>query len=159
PTPLALDLLCACVNKDRLGEGLLIGSTLAFWARALRFAGALAVREQIVPGVEKVGQGWRACWRPVLAGLESQRLNSLARVMPPACRALGRSTEPPPDRSAVLVLTNFLGIMTDALVRAALADNAPRGGKVQAPVTHFASLHDQWIHALRSLDGALIGNP
>src|SRR5215470_1861608 len=45
PPQTAVDLLCACIGKETLGSGILVGPTLAFWARALRFAGALVARE------------------------------------------------------------------------------------------------------------------
>jgi SNF2 family DNA or RNA helicase len=178
---LALDLLCACADRDILQEGLLVGPTLAFWVRALRFAGALAVREQLVPGLRQVGANtspkrergepaatqarsasegnWQAYWQPVLVGPEAQRLNKLARAMPPACRALGRSPETPPDRSPVAALNAFLEVMTDLLVRTALVDRDRALGRVQAPRLSFPSLHDQWVHALRSPDGMMTGPP
>jgi SNF2 family DNA or RNA helicase len=167
PPPLALDVLCHCADRELLQEGLLVGPTLAFWVRALRFAGALAVREQLVPGLRRIPAGaskadvdtWRACWQPVLVGPEAARLNRLARAMPPACRALGRSPEHPPERSPVESLTAFLGVMTDLLVRTALSDAKRSVGHVQAPRLTFPSLHDQWAYALRSADGTLTGPP
>ena len=68
PVPLVIDLLCACIDRDTIAAGILIGPTLAFWTRALRLAGALVAREQFVPGLRKEGTSWRACWQPVIAG-------------------------------------------------------------------------------------------
>jgi SNF2 family DNA or RNA helicase len=157
PTSLAIDLLCHCIGKERLADGVLIGSNLAFWARALRLAGALTVREQIVPGLRRNGAGWKAFWQPVLVGPEGQRVTRLAQTMPPACRAFERSAESPPDRSPVAVLTSFLDVTVDALVRLALAEPDRSTGRVQVPVESFPSLHDQWVHALRSSDGLITG--
>src|SRR5690348_17261105 len=36
-----VDLLCACGDRETLAPGIVIGKDLAFWARALRLAGAL----------------------------------------------------------------------------------------------------------------------
>src|SRR5262249_4980800 len=104
--------------------------------------------------------GWRACWRPVLAGADGQRARQLAGVMPAACRALGRGADAPPERPAAAVLAAFLGDMVDALVRpttsaAVTPAGRPRRGRQAAPA--FDSIHDRWLHALQSPDGALGG--
>ena len=92
----AIDLLSACADRETLAPGAIVGPTLAFWARALRFAGALVAREQFVPDVRQTGRTWQARWRPVLAGADAQRQSQMARAMPPACRAL--SADAPPRR-------------------------------------------------------------
>jgi SNF2 family DNA or RNA helicase len=76
--------------------------------------------------------------------------------MPQACRALARSSEAPPDRPASELVNAFLTRVTDVLVRHAVAgpiNPAVKGGRVYAPT--FASIHDQWLHALTSGDGVL----
>ena len=156
PVPLTIDLLSACIEKDTLANGVLIGPTLAFWTRALRFAGALVAREQIVPGVRKNGTGWRASWQPVVTGADGQRMARLVRSMPQACRALTRSSDSPPDRPAMDLVNTFLGKVTDVLVRHAVAgriDPAVRGGRVHVP--KFSSIHDQWVYALTNGDGTV----
>src|SRR5262249_5906903 len=77
PGPLALDLLCACVGQEHLAQGVHIGPTLAFWTRALQFAGALVGREQFVPGLRQANGSWRSIWQPVIAGPDSQRFGRL----------------------------------------------------------------------------------
>jgi SNF2 family DNA or RNA helicase len=156
----AVSLLCACADRETLQPGVIVGSTLAFWAQALRFAGALVAREQFVPDVRQGDKGWRACWRPVLAGADGQRVRQLAGAMPAACRALSRSADAPPDRPAAAVLAAFLGEMVDALVRpttsaAVTPAGRTRRGRQAAPA--FDSIHDRWLHALQSPDGALGG--
>jgi SNF2 family DNA or RNA helicase len=156
----AVDLLATCVNRETLAPGVLIGSTLAFWVAALRFAGALVSREQFVPSMRNVGPDWFAGWQPVLAGSERERFSQLARAMPPACRALNWSAETPPDRPAAAVLEAFLETAVDALVRA--GQDRPvsltvRRRRSPQPRPTFDSLHDQWLHALRSPDGGLTG--
>jgi SNF2 family DNA or RNA helicase len=154
----AIDLLEACLDRDTLAPGILVGSALAFWATALRLAGALVAREQFLPDVEQTGKTWRASWKPALTGTEGQRFNQLARIMPGACRALTPTADAPPGRPATAVLTEFLGLTVDAMVRSAAAD----GGALPARApgrkkTTFDSVHDQWLHALRSADGRLHG--
>ena len=157
----AIDLLSACADRETLAPGVIVGPTLAFWARALRFAGALVAREQFVPDVRQTGRAWQARWQPVLAGNDAQRHSQMARAMPPACRALGADGAAPPDQPAAGLLDAFLETMVDALVRLATAGTAPlalparRGRKTAA---NFASMHDQWLHALRGPDGTLTGS-
>ncbi len=155
-----IDLLCACADRETLASGVLVGSTLAYWVWALRFAGALVAREQFVPDLRPAGHAWQARWRPVLAGSDAQRRRQLARAMPPACRALSSNAAAAPEQSAAVFLDTFLETMVDVLVRssgtgaASIALPAPRGRKA-APA--FASMHDQWLHALRGGDGSLTG--
>jgi hypothetical protein len=155
PIPLTIDLLCACIDKDTLANGILIGPTLAFWTRALRFAGALVAREQFVPGLRNNG-AWRASWQPVVTGVDGQRFARLVRSMPAACRALTRSPEAPPDRPALDAVQTFLGKVADILIRQAVAgriDPAAKGGRVHVP--KFTSIHDQWLYALTNGDGVV----
>jgi SNF2 family DNA or RNA helicase len=155
----AVDLLGVCLDRETLAPGLLVGATLAFWATSLRLAGALVAREQFLPDIEQTGRAWRACWKPVLAGAEGQRFNHLARAMPAACRALTGTADAAPDRPTADVLSAFLGLAVDALVRS----TAPGGGlalsgrRAARAKPSFESAHDQWLHALRSPEGRLDG--
>jgi SNF2 family DNA or RNA helicase len=156
PDHQVIDLLCACIDRDTLATGVLVGPTLAFWTRALRMAGALVAREQFVPGLRKSGSGWRACWQPVVTGADGSRLARLVRGMPQACRAVSRSAEAPPDRPAIEVVNAFLSRVGDVLIREAVAGRinpAVKGGRVH--VQSFSSIHDQWLHALTHGDGTI----
>jgi hypothetical protein len=42
----AIDLLCACVGRDLLAPGIVVGKDLAYAATALRLAGSLVARQQ-----------------------------------------------------------------------------------------------------------------
>jgi SNF2 family DNA or RNA helicase len=152
----ALDLLADCLDRDALAPGVLVGKDLAFWATALRFAGALVAREQFLPDVEQAGGSWRASWKPVLAGPEGQHFGRLAQAMPAACRALGAEAEAPPDRPAAAVLQEFLALLIDVLARPPAAPG--RGGRRAQRVPTFDSVHDQWLYALRAPAGALHGS-
>ena len=158
---MAIALLGMSVGKQTLAPGVVIGRDLAFWVRAMRFAGALVARQQFLPGLESRDGRFRALWEPVVAGEDRGRVISLANDMPGVARALSREEAPTPPAAAPLsILTAFLAGMVDHLVRFAGArpSTGPlvhrRGGKKAAA---FASLHDQWLHALRSPDGTMEG--
>ncbi len=156
PVPLVIDLLCACIDRETIATGILVGPTLAFWTRALRLAGALVAREHFVPGLRKDGNAWRASWQPVITGTDGSRLARLVRGMPQACRALSRSAETAPSRPAIDVVTSFLSRVSDTLVRHAVAgriDPSVKGGRIH--VQSFSSIHDQWTHALTHGDGVI----
>jgi SNF2 family DNA or RNA helicase len=154
-----VDFLAACLDRETLAPGLLVGAGLAFWATALRYAGALVAREQFLPDVEQRGKTWQACWKPVLAGEEGQRFNRLARAMPAACRGLTLTPDARPQRPAAEVLSEFLALVVDVLVRSAAGSDAValagrRAGKTKPS---FESIHDQWLYALRAPEGRLQG--
>jgi SNF2 family DNA or RNA helicase len=151
----ALDLLSACVGEDVLRPGLIVGKTLAFWANALRFAGALGARQQFLPSFDDKTS--HARWQPIFAGADNQRLTQLAKVMPPASRVLTLEAAAPPEESAISIVTEFVSAMVDALVRSTTASDAQRLGRQPASraAPSFESAHDQWLHALRSADGAM----
>jgi SNF2 family DNA or RNA helicase len=154
PAEQALELLYAALDRETLAPGVVVGTTLRFWATALRFGAALVVREQFLPGVEHTGDAWRSRWQLTLLGADGQRLNQLARSMPPACRALG-AADAAPQVAAAAVLHDFLATMVDVLVRDAAAPAAPphkRAGKARPA---FESVHDEWLHALRTADAEL----
>src|SRR5262245_21146068 len=93
----AIDLLGACLDRDTLAPGVILGSTLSFWSTALRFAGAVVAREQFLPAVEQQEGSWRACWKPALTGAEGLRFNQLAQAMPAGCRALSANAKAAPS--------------------------------------------------------------
>jgi SNF2 family DNA or RNA helicase len=157
PMNLMIDLLCSCPGRDTLAPGVLVGPTLAYWARVLRFAGALVAREQVVPGLKQSNGHCRAVWQHVVIGADGARLARLVRSMPHACRALSRSAEAPPDRPPAELVNDFLARVTDALVRLAVhgpASPGARGGRIHVP--NFTTIHDQWMYALTlSPDGVV----
>jgi len=157
----AVDLLCRGAGRPTLAPGVLVGRDVAFWAQALRFAGALVARQQVLPGIESRDRGYRACWEPVFAGADAERLAALAKAMPAVARALGAlDATAPPATSSADVLRAFVGAMVDRLVRStserATEPSLPRRGRPRKKPA-FDSVHDQWLHALRSSDGLMEG--
>ena len=145
----AIELLCACVGRQTLAPGVVVGRDLAFWAQALRFGGALVARQQYLPALKAQGGRYRACWEPVFAGADADHLVELARVMP-----------------AVEALRQFIGEMVDHLVRSwapeGTSPSAPRGKRRNQAGARlhpaFDSVHDPWLHALRAGDGIMEGD-
>jgi hypothetical protein len=155
----AVEALCASIGRSTWAPGVIVGPTLAFWATVFRFAGALVARQQYLPGVaaDPAGTEFRARWEPVLAGADLLHARQLARAMPHAARALGREpAAPPPTTSASAVLVDWLGAMVDHLVRSSATSD---GGGRRARASQFESVHDQWMHALRTPDGRMTGDP
>ena len=163
--PLSLEraaaLLGMSVGKQTLAPGVVLGRDLAFWVRAMRFAGALVARQQFLPGLESRNGQYRALWEPVVVGEDRGRVTSLANDMPGVARALSLEATPsPPEAAPLSTLTAFLTGMVDHLVRFAGARPllAPRSHReARKKAAEFASLHDQWLYALRSPDGTMEG--
>ncbi|MFO0810782.1 MAG: DEAD/DEAH box helicase [Gemmataceae bacterium] len=145
----AIELLAA-VTGPTLAPGVAVGATLAYWAAAARFAAAIVAKEAFLPDVANGYDGWVARWTPALAGTDATRAARLAAAMPPACRALSERHDAPPSRAAADVLRDFLAFAVDALVRRSLPPRPRR--------RRYDSLHDQWLDALRSPDGAMTGD-
>ncbi|MGQ9677251.1 MAG: DEAD/DEAH box helicase [Chloroflexota bacterium] len=172
-------LLCAAIGDGQqlLAPGVVAGRDVAFWATALRFAGALVAQQHFLPSVSEQDGIYRACWEPAYLGSDAERLATLAASMPGVARALaaqaslshrrGRLTDgeyasAPPDESPAALLARFVGQAVDHLVRWAgtgrLYNPAERSERRRIqPV--FDSLHDQWLYALRTSDDALDGSP
>jgi len=97
----------------------------------------------------------------MFSGPDSQRLSQLARAMPPACRAMAANCETSPDAPAATVLNDFLGVMVDTLVRSSVTPANPTTirtatlRKSRKKVQSFDSVHDYWLHALRTVDGLI----
>ena len=62
PTAQMIDLLCSCVGKETLAQGLIVGASLAFWAQAVRFAAQIVARQSFLPGIELKGSSAHAQW-------------------------------------------------------------------------------------------------
>ncbi len=154
----ALDLLCACVGRETLAQGVIIGRDLAFWTTALRFAGALVARQQFLPSIQVIDGSYRARWEPVVSGDDARRLPRLAQAMPHACRALtAADADAPSDTPSLSVINAFLGEVVDYLVRSGNGVDGFPTRKVKSKRAEFDSVHDQWLHALRSSDDLMEG--
>src|SRR5262245_22222794 len=148
PPSVVVELLGQIAGRETLAPGVAVGSSLAFWATALRFAGSLVSRDAYLPGLSETGGVWRALWRPLIAGRDAARFARLTAAMPPAARALGSPGEAP-ARSPADVLTAILTDLVDRLVRSAAGPVATSG----------ESLHDRWVAGLTGPEAPLPGPP
>jgi len=149
----AIDLLGACVGRDLLAPGVVVGGDLAYAATVLRLAGSLVARQQYLPGIAESEGAYSAIWAPVWDGSEAERLRKLAEAMPDSARAVGGKADAPPEAAPLALLEAFVGALVDQLVRGDAAAGIRRG-REKAPAA-FDSPHDEWLHALRSADGTL----
>jgi SNF2 family DNA or RNA helicase len=166
----AVSFLSVCVGKHTLAPGVIISHDLAFWTRAMRFAGSLVARQRFLPGLESKNGKGHAVWEPVLSAEDRERLLNLAKEMPPVARALSSAdASSPPHVSPPQVLLSFLTDMVDYLVRSAngertySAEVEEHGRRwerrpKQMKRAEFESLHDQWLYALRAPSGDIQGD-
>ena len=166
-TPALVDLLAAAIDRTTVQPGLVVGVDWLFWGQALRFAVALATRQQFLPGVAKFDERWHAHWDAVFVGADADRLAKLARAMPHVCRAFvdasdkaGNRAVRPPATPAVAVLTAFVNEVVDHWVRSGHSDASGEAAerRNRQARSAFDSLHDHWLHALRSPDGRMEGS-
>ena len=149
----SLDFLSACVGRETMEPSVVIGTTLAFWATALRFAGGLTAREQFLPGLAEEGNAACARWEPVLVGADAERFAQLAKAMPPACRALSETADTAPAIPAASLLSAFISATVDVLVRSAIGKGKANPVKDESSAKtkrSLDSMHDSWFEALRS---------
>lgn len=161
PLEKAVEFLCRSIGKQILGPGIIVGKDLTFWASALRFAGALVTKGQFLPDISEIHGISKAHWRPIFSGFDDERLAKLGKSMPAVARALSVKDTSPPTASPISLLSSFVGIIADYLVRL-----ASREDFLDTPVTQprylkkkaaFFSIHDCWLNALRSPNGVIEG--
>ncbi len=155
----AVELLCASVGRRTLAAGVIVGVDLVYWAQVLRFAGSMVARQKFLPGFTTDADDSRATWDPVFMGTDAESLTGLARRMPAAARALSDpGVTAPPHRPSTAVLRQFVATLVDHLVRTATSDASPPAARRRKNKLPFDSVHDSWLHALRSIDGVVEGD-
>lgn len=155
----AVHFLGACYGKEMLAPGIIPGPDVLFLTKVLRFTGALVAREQFIPGLLEREGSFQALWEPVFAGDDAERLALLAAAMPHVCRALTHEAETVPEGAPITVISRITGIFLDYLVRLSWLDKPPAGSRARnARKSSFASVHDQWIHALRAWNTTMSGD-
>ena len=156
----AIPIFQAGKGQGMLTTGVSIGGDLAYWSQAVRFGAALVARQQFLPGAIHDAAGARANWAPLFIGADAERLARLSQRMPASARALsGSGAGQPPDQPASTILRTFVAAVTDRLVRngnGAAEVTVPKGRREKLA---FDSVHDAWLHGLKSVDGAVHGAP
>lgn len=152
---LALDFLLAL--PDNPPHGVAFGSSLRFWTTAAKFTFELITRQSYMPTVQETQSNGdislRAAWEAVLASDDAERLQMLASMMPPSCRAF---LSPGAKKASVPqeIMHHFLNQSIDAFVRASIPPRellpAQRSRRSRA-----MPLAEQWLQALASDDPAL----
>jgi len=149
----AAQFLGSCLGRPALARGLLLGQDLEAWSEAANLVRSVVRRQRFLPALIRDEDGsWRARWRPVFLGADSERHARLVRNLPGACRCFqdGKGKRPPQTPSAT-VLESFQGRLTDHLVRqAGLARRTvPRERRPTG------SLHEAWLAALQGTNGLM----
>jgi SNF2 family DNA or RNA helicase len=144
----ALALLTAIGQPGARSErGVLTGS-VQFLAALGSLASDLTARGRVLPGLDESADGsYVARWRPVLAGADALRARELTLALPPLSRATSADGEP-----SAAVVTDALGLLTDAAVRGRLAAQPGFALLASDPA---AELTGRWAAALAGADGQL----
>jgi SNF2 family DNA or RNA helicase len=151
---LALDFLLSLPNQS--APTIAFGASLRYWAEVAKFAIELITRQSFFPVVlqeKNETKSYRAAWSVYLSEADFTRLETLAKAMPPVCRAAlsGESDEPPVPLKLVL---HFLNQTTDHFVRhQLLASNIFSKGAVRR--RENLPLPEAWLQALSSSDPTL----
>jgi hypothetical protein len=141
-----IKLLTNCPPDRTFAPGLFAAADLAYWTMALRFAGAIVARGAVLPDLVRAADGMAfARWRPAFLGRDAQALARLAHAMPDAARTKG-TVDGPPDTGPAAVLTEFVALMADGLIRLE-PEALPKPSK--------ATLDDRWLAALTGDDASL----
>lgn len=160
-----VELLCSCVGKAILAPGVIIGKDLSFWTIAMRFAAELVAKHHFLPGLNEDNGDYIACWKPVFSGSDAERLARLVKAIPGVSRALKREGGSLPETPSLKIVSGFMERIVDHLIRSTTfqAEASSKSGlarehKTKKKPAVFESLHDQWLHALLSIDGVMEGD-
>ncbi|MEO6867281.1 MAG: SNF2 helicase-associated domain-containing protein, partial [Gaiellales bacterium] len=141
-----------------LVPGIVGDAALQVLARLRRTAGALVVRQELVPEArwqrDADGNilGLQACWTPLPSVAIRPQIDAIARALPPSALAMQI-----PKLGRVQLTDHVLARLVDALVRARLAGRAPAPAHIGAANIHTDNLHDRWLLALGSEDPLITG--
>lgn len=153
-----ISFLSACINKDILKSGMVVGPDLDFFTKAVRFAGALVARQQYLPDVVNYEGEYHAIWDPIFLGSDKEHLEEFTTRMPHACQCLTFKGTPKnrPVTSPGMSMTNFIVKVVDYVARYTIFDQPNSWGE-PAENDEFDSIHDHWLHALVSEDSVIDG--
>ncbi|MBI4336483.1 MAG: DEAD/DEAH box helicase [Chloroflexi bacterium] len=136
-------------------EGVVLGSSLRFWAEAAKLSLEMVSRQCFIPALKEEKSGNKraliSAWEVFFSEGDSRRVQLLADSMPPSCRDF----LPPEEGSALSaydLVSSFLNRTSDAFVRRSLSAKPllpPHRGSRDAP------LPERWLRALFSEDPRL----
>jgi SNF2 family DNA or RNA helicase len=161
PPERTVEFLCRCIDKQILVPGVVVGKDLSFWTIALRSAAALVAKGEFLPDVREINGTSFAHWRPIFSEFDDKTLLKLGNSMPAVARALSHKVTSPPNLSAISLVSGFIHVIVDYLVRSTGSEEfwhvsaaQRRSLKRRGP---FYSVHDQWLKALCSEEGRIEG--
>lgn len=129
----AIRLLVAGMGRSEETSG---DASLDYLAASVMFALELAARGRFLPGLvpTRDGRGFEARWLPVPGATDAERLQALARAMPPSCRAeVGPADRH--GRGAGDVLAQVLTDVVDSVARSSLGPRPFPGAAARAKRT------------------------
>ena len=139
-------------------SGVALGPDIRFAAHAVAMVVELLARGRLLPDLEFVAEGWRACWRPLIDWHDRGRIEAMVWALPASFMAVRepesntdkRLAEQGPEPSDE-VLRSLMWTVTDALARE-LATPPPTTARRREAK---ANVVDAWVRALASPDGAM----
>lgn len=148
-----IPMLCEWIGKKKIDTGILLGNDIVYWTWVLRFAQSLVYKQQFLPSLDQNKIGYYATWKPLFLGEDQEKLATLAKKMPGACRAMTQKESfEVPCFSSIEVLRDFAEIVCNAMIRSQ-SEPAKTSNKKKT----FDSIHDQWLHALTSSSAQISG--
>ncbi len=148
----AIRLLLAGMFRSEETSG---DESLDYLAATVLFALELATRGRFLPGLvpSRDGRGFEARWLPVPGAADGERLQALARAMPPACRA---EATKPFDRRGRAVIDVLAQILTDSVESIARTGVGPRPFPRAAGRTRHTAPLDAVLEALAAASPTML---
>ncbi len=168
----AISLLCNWFDSEMPSPGIKLGEDCKYWVHVVRFACRLLIQQQYIPDVVQIKTSWFARWRLIFSGDNLKKKDTILHAMPAVCRALSLDRGSEPNISSETVFNQFIESFTNAVIRLESNDQEsstslkitqrrilPKNRQKKNSHSEFDSLHDQWLHALRSSDPEIKGSP
>jgi len=151
---LAMDFLLSLPNQST--PAIALGASIRYWAEVAKFAIELITRQNFFPMLleeKNETKSYRAAWSVYLSETDFTRMETLAKAMPPICRAAmsGESNEAPAPLNLVL---HFLNQTTDHFVRQQIS-TTNIFSKSSDRRRENLPLPEAWLQALSSSDPTL----
>ncbi len=147
----AADLLAACRGRTILAPGVVVAPDLAFGSLVLELAASMVSQGQILPSLRRSPfTGHYAVWEPLFLGTADQSRHQLAKALPDICRCLNHDPAMIPASPALSVVSDWLTVLVDGLVRMGAQTVAARTqrGVGTAWSRRPATVHDAWLKLL-----------
>ncbi len=152
----AVDMLLALPWEQRGGAA--VGDSLRFAATVAKLALELIARGRLLPGLERRGADWVACWAPVTFDpVDGDRVRSLSASMPPVLaseHARSAAGHPPGSVAGQLLCATL-----DACARRFLSEGLRSpDDRRRSSRSRQRSVVDLWLAALTTSDPVVRGD-